>query len=301
MQFLHILRFILLGSLTLHLLDRASINSQYLLARSSRPSLAIDSASLKSMPALCRTRSFSFPIRVLLRGAKIFMPQLLHLVVADAALELVPRQLWSRPAVLKTARRRGKKPGEILLDTSLHYHAMKKLPNREKRGRPDIVHICLLNALSSPLNLEGRLRVYVHTINDYVIFIDPKTRIPRNYNRFTGLMEQLLIEGRVPPESDSPLMYVKTMTLHALTKMLKLKGYIVLSERGERREVTDLAKIALREDYALVVGGFPHGEFRDEVLANAEGVFSIYDKPLDAWVVVSRVIEAAERVLGIVK
>ncbi|RLE91418.1 MAG: 16S rRNA methyltransferase, partial [Thermoprotei archaeon] len=56
----------------------------------------------------------------------------LSIIFIDAALELVPKSLWSHPSVRATAARRGKKPGEILLDKSLHYHAMKRLPLSHK-------------------------------------------------------------------------------------------------------------------------------------------------------------------------
>jgi len=111
----------------------------------------------------------------------------LKIILLESALETVPHEIWRHPAVVKNARRRGKKPGETLLDVSLHYHAMKNLKDREKRGRPDIVHTTLLELLESPLNKEGHLEVYVHTYQGHVIFIDPSTRIPRNYNRFGAL------------------------------------------------------------------------------------------------------------------
>ncbi|HID51049.1 MAG TPA: 16S rRNA methyltransferase, partial [Anaerolineae bacterium] len=34
----------------------------------------------------------------------------LKLVLAEAALELVPRELWGHPSVYKSARKRGKSP-----------------------------------------------------------------------------------------------------------------------------------------------------------------------------------------------
>ena len=66
----------------------------------------------------------------------------------------------------------------------------------EKRGRPDIVHFTLLEALGSPLNLEGLLKIYVHTYSGYVIDVRPEVRLPRDCNRFSGLMEQLFQEGK---------------------------------------------------------------------------------------------------------
>ncbi|MEM4586704.1 MAG: 16S rRNA methyltransferase, partial [Desulfurococcaceae archaeon] len=115
----------------------------------------------------------------------------LHIALVESALETVPKEIIDHPAVVKNARRRGKKPWEVLLDVSLHYHAMKNLKDWFKRGRPDIVHVTLLEALESPLNRSGLLEIYIHTYGDYVLFIDPETRIPRNYNRFVGLIEQV--------------------------------------------------------------------------------------------------------------
>ena len=45
-----------------------------------------------------------------------------------------------------------------------------------KRGRPDIAHFALLEALSTPLYLEGLLDVYIHTIDNKVIKVGPDLR-----------------------------------------------------------------------------------------------------------------------------
>jgi len=223
-----------------------------------------------------------------------------HIILAEASLELVPRELWKHPAVIKTAKRRGKSPGEILLDTSLHYAAMKNLKNREKRGRPDIVHVTLLEVQGSPLNLEGMMRVYVHTINDYVLFIRPDTRIPKNYNRFVGLIEQLFIEGKVPPDSETPLIYLKTMKLRDLIKFIRADKVILLSEEGEKKKPKDIA-LELRKynNPAIIIGGFPHGDFSKETYSITNTVYSIYHKSLEAWIVVSRIVSAIEEVLNL--
>jgi len=220
-------------------------------------------------------------------------------ILAESSLELVPQQIAGHPAVVRNARRRGRKPTETLLDVSLHYHAMKRLSKREKRGRPDIVHITLLELLSSPLNLEGRLKVYVHTLNDYVLFIDPATRIPKNYNRFVGLMEQLLVKGRIPPQADKPLITVKPATMSSLLRTLGFNSMILLSEWGELKSPIDACSEALKHNAPIVIGAFPHGDFEEETRALARNIYSIYPKPLEAWVVASRIVGACEELLGI--
>ena len=96
---------------------------------------------------------------------------------------------------------------------------MKKLEESERRGRPDIVHFALLEALGSPLNKERLLQTYVHTLKNHVITISPETRLPRNYDRFVGLMEQLFELGQVPPAGQI-LLKLELKTLAELQKLL---------------------------------------------------------------------------------
>ncbi|TRM76859.1 16S rRNA methyltransferase, partial [Sulfolobus sp. A20-N-F8] len=75
---------------------------------------------------------------------------MVNIILLESAIELVPREIVDHPSVIKNAKRRGKKPEDTLLDISLHYHAMKSLENKYKRGRPDIVHQALLLILTDP-------------------------------------------------------------------------------------------------------------------------------------------------------
>ena len=225
---------------------------------------------------------------------------MLYMVLIESSLELVPKEIWGHPAVLKSARRRGKRPGDILLDKSIHYHAMKDLKYSEKRGRPDIVHASLLNALSSPLNLEGKLRIYIHTIGDYTVFVRPDTRIPRNYMRFVGLLEQLFITGKVPPDSDKPLLLIKDMSLEELLSTIG-KKLILLSETGELVSPDYVVEEIVSSNGIIGIGGFPHGDFSKRIYRLADKVYSIYPKSLDTWIVVSRIIEAYERRINLYK
>ncbi len=227
----------------------------------------------------------------------------LYLVIAEASLETVPRELWSHPAVYKTARRKRKTPGQILLDRALHHQAMRTLRDAHKRGRPDIVHISLLEALSSPLNREGRLITLVHTIGDYVLFIDPSTRLPRNYNLFIGLMEQLFDRGQVPPEASKPLIMLKPMRLRDLIERHCPRPVILLAEDGEKKRLRTIAEEVVRRDLkaTVVIGGFPHGDFSREAYDVADRVYAIYGgKPLETWTVVSHLLALIADQAGIV-
>lgn len=50
----------------------------------------------------------------------------------------------------------------------------------------------LLMLMDSPLNRAGLLQVYIHTQKNVLIEVNPQTRIPRTFDRFCGLMGEIL-------------------------------------------------------------------------------------------------------------
>ena len=217
---------------------------------------------------------------------------MLTLVLADTELERVPVEIQRHPSVRASARKRGRSPASILLESSLHHPALRKVPEGERRGRPDIPHIVLVVALDSILNVEGGLRLFVHTRNDEVIQFAPETRIPKNYTRFVGLMEDLFERGEVPAES--PLIRMdRDVTLAQLLSRLGTEAW-TFAEGGEPAD-------PVREfsghggDLVAVIGGFPHGEFRSPVATLTKRVLSIHPKPLKAWTTAAEVLVAYRR------
>ncbi|MBS7643655.1 16S rRNA methyltransferase [Candidatus Bathyarchaeota archaeon] len=223
----------------------------------------------------------------------------LTLVVAESALEVVPEALWGHPAIWKHAKREGKEPSQVLLDRSYHHSAMFKLEGAEKRGRPDIIHVTLLEALGSPLNKEGLLQIFVHTIGDYVIWVNPKVRIPRNYNRFVGLIEQLFEKGRVPVDGE-PLLALKRQSLKQLFKVLNPTFIVAFSRLGERKSICEVTQQLIKRLRPLVlVGGFPRGHFADETIRLADEVVCVDPETLETWIIVSRVIYDYEQAINL--
>lgn len=145
---------------------------------------------------------------------------MLSLVFAESELELIPSEIADHPEIRKYARERGKDPEKCLLDATFCSKAMISLEDGTLRGKPEILHICLLTALESGLNRKNKLRVWSHTRNNQLIEINPKTRVPRAYSRFVSFMEDLLTGGQVPPEGE-PLMIVKESTMKELVKEVK--------------------------------------------------------------------------------
>jgi len=215
---------------------------------------------------------------------------MLEVILADSELELVPPDLWRHPAVRKDARRRGKRPGELLLDSSLHHAALRSLPDGERRGRPDIVHVALLVANESILNREGRLHMHLHTRHNQSMEVDPAMRVIKNYDRFKGLMEQLFERGAVPP-SGLPLLRMQEKSLSEVVNARSSDVVVLLAERGERVPL----ETVLRESTTCIVGGFPHGDFLSEVKGLADRTVCLYPETLPAWTVLMEVVVAYEK------
>ena len=79
-----------------------------------------------------------------------------------------------------------------LLNCDRHKQQIIKYKKDPSQCRPDILHQCLLMLFDSPLNRASLLQVYVHTQKNVLIEINPQTRVPRTFDRFCGLMVQLL-------------------------------------------------------------------------------------------------------------
>ncbi|BAJ50641.1 ribosome biogenesis protein [Candidatus Caldarchaeum subterraneum] len=211
--------------------------------------------------------------------------------MAEAALETVPPEIQGHPAVVKDAERRGKKPSQILLDRSYHHFAMKKLPDAEKRGRPDIVHFCLLEALGSPLNQANKLETYVATRGGLVIYVNPRVRLPRVYERFKGVVEKLFAEGEIRSETGETLLRCEKKSLKTLAESLNPSTKILLTERGEPVNARGFsAALAGHTRPLIMVGCFPHGDFTSETKSLADKTLAIHQTPLEAWTVISRVL-----------
>ncbi|UCC33340.1 MAG: 16S rRNA methyltransferase, partial [Candidatus Bathyarchaeota archaeon] len=215
---------------------------------------------------------------------------MLTLILAESALETVPKALWTHPAVRSHSGRRGKSPQLLLLDRSYHHSAMKRLDENEKRGRPDITHFALLEALGSPLNREGLLQTYVHTIKDQVITVNSETRLPKNYDRFIGLMEQLFELGKVPSIGQA-LLKLDPKTLPQLLREVGATRTVAFSRRGSPLTLEKaISRLAAEGMPAAIVGAFPHGHFSDTTTKLADDIICVDPEMLEAWTLTSRIV-----------
>jgi rRNA small subunit pseudouridine methyltransferase Nep1 len=209
----------------------------------------------------------------------------------------VPREIAGHAAVRNHARRFGLKPSEILLDRSYHHAAMGKLQDNNKRGRPDIVHFALMEALATPLFMKGMLRVYVHTIDDKLIAIADNLRIPKSYFRFEGLMVGLFRDKTVKSEQGAVLMEISDGSLADLLDSIKPDKVIGLSTTGVQGTAEKAVAENMADDCAFVVGGFPRGHFSESTTARLNLTYSISDVGLEAHVAIARVLYECEKLL----
>jgi rRNA small subunit pseudouridine methyltransferase Nep1 len=220
----------------------------------------------------------------------------LTLVLADAELELVPEGIKGHPSVQASAQRRNVRAGRTILDSSAHHAAMRGLEDGERRGRPDIVHLFLLTALDSVLNLEGGLRVVVHTRNDERLSIAPETRIMRSYDRFLGLLEQVFREGQAGPRGMDPLLKLEPkVPLAEVLKRVGAERVVAFETPDQGAAQVDLAQalppLAQAHGHvAVVIGGFPKGAYRSPVQELAQEQWSITPRTLSVWTAASEVL-----------
>lgn len=218
---------------------------------------------------------------------------MLSLVLAESALELVPKELQKHSSVVAYSKKMDKRPSQVLLDVSWHFAAMKGIKDEIKRGRPDLIHLCLLEACTIPLYFEKKLRVYVHTIDDKGIFVGENVRLPKSYHRFVGLIEKLYSAGKIE-EGGKKLLEIKDMTFSDLIDKIDAKNVIGLSTKGRTSSYEKLAQ-NINEDSCIVIGGFSKGHFSDKILKRVDNLVSVDKKSLEAHVVISRLLYECEK------
>ena len=211
-------------------------------------------------------------------------------ILADSELELVPKEIVNERCILNNARARGKAPEKILLDASHHHPAFGKLPDSERRGRPDITHFYLMLYINSGLCGEGNLRPFVHTRNNDVIAVNPQTRLPPHYPRFVGLIESLY-EQRIVPSKENPLLELRQgVTLDTLVNALKPDAVLVMTPEGEQVPLHVKMASIKGERIVVIIGGFSKGDFKSDLSKIKHDKISLGTRLQKVWTVTSKVL-----------
>jgi rRNA small subunit pseudouridine methyltransferase Nep1 len=216
---------------------------------------------------------------------------MLHIILLEAALELVPSGISSLKSIQQHANKRKKKPTELLLDQSHHGRDMARLADGARRARPDIPFFCLQSILETPLCKSGLVTIHIHTQEGKVIEVRKDVRLPRNYDRFVGLMEQLLVVGRVPPKGESLLRVLSIDLATLLSDLQKDAALTVLAVEGGKRVSMEELLQMLPEDsetpLIIGIGAFPHGDFQQTVKDSFTTSIELDSEVMMAWHVCS--------------
>jgi rRNA small subunit pseudouridine methyltransferase Nep1 len=218
---------------------------------------------------------------------------MLSLILAESALELVPLELQDHPSVLSHAQKLGKHPSEILLDNSWHFAAMKGINNEIKRGRPDLVHFSILEATAIPLYLQNKIKIYIHTVDDNVIYIGENVHIPKSYHRFEGLIEKLFLEKTIQSDTDV-LLEIKKKSFTELINEINPSKIIGFSTKGK---LSSFEKISsqISNNTCIVIGGFQKGHFSESINSKVNHLFSVESLSYEAHVMVARILYEYEK------
>lgn len=217
-------------------------------------------------------RRFYAPARVRAR--------VITFVLGECELELVPRELLGAPSVKRRARERRRPPEHLLLDQARDHEALAALPDGDRRGRPDIVHLVTLLVQDSPLAAAGQTRLLWHTRNGELVHVRRDLRPPRAQSKFYQLCEDLLRQGEVP--MGKPLLRMERGVSLSEALAREGKGPIVLlaEEGAPARTPTFTALAREHADLTLLVGGFPRGTWREEPPRQA--AYRVHHAPLTA-------------------
>ncbi|CAM9089917.1 unnamed protein product, partial [Ectocarpus fasciculatus] len=186
-----------------------------------------------------------------------------------------------------------------LLNCDDHINIMKRNGKDPQKYRPDIIHQELMAVLDSPLNKAGKVKIFMHTSKNVLVEVNPKTRIPRTFKRFSGLMVQLLhrLKIRSADGNEMLLKVVKNPMSRHLPAGIRCYG---LSHQGTLTTPMKFAEsIPSDAPIAFVFGAFAVGKVDPNDHPYMQDFLSISEYPLSGVVAINRVLGAIEDKWGI--
>ncbi len=211
---------------------------------------------------------------------------MITVILAESSLHFIPKKYHKDRSVIKLSRKRKRDPSHILMDLSELRSLGFKSKVGEKEGRPDVVHRSLLSVTDSPLFLMGRIKLYLHTVEDRLFEVKEGVRPPRSYRRFVGLMEELLRKGSVGPPGKPLIRELNS----DLSEVISGKVFL-LREGGTLQDPIKL--LSSIDSFSIIVGAFPHGDFREEVRSLADVNVTLYKGTLSSSTAISMMLAYA--------
>uniref|UniRef100_A0A914DG20 18S rRNA (pseudouridine-N1)-methyltransferase n=1 Tax=Acrobeloides nanus TaxID=290746 RepID=A0A914DG20_9BILA len=184
----------------------------------------------------------------------------------------------------------------VILSSDKHRQFLLKQHKDPMKYRPDILHQCLLTLLDSPLNRAGLLQVYFRTNKNVLVEVNPQCRIPRTFDRFCGLMVQLLAKRKVRA-SDSSAVLLKVIKNPIMMHMpVGIKTYLTSFNTDLLIRPRELVKNDENEPILVVVGGIATGKVTTDY---TEKDIKISSYPLSAALTCAKLTHEIEEVWGI--
>ena len=194
-----------------------------------------------------------------------------------------------------------------ILNCDDHYKIIKSMKKKLEEFRPDIIHQCLLNLFDSPLNKVGLLQVYIHTNKNVLIEINPKTRIPRTFKRFSGLFSQLFLKNEIGTEdADNGRKEIFLKILNTkIENLIEDVPKILLSEKGRLvdidiycKNLEENLKSKKNKDICFIIGTNPKGDI-DPMIKYNDDCISLSSFDLDSNIICGKICSAFENTWGI--
>jgi rRNA small subunit pseudouridine methyltransferase Nep1 len=215
----------------------------------------------------------------------------IHLILVDAEIEALPSD-----AIVGLAPRICCMPGTDrlrirILDSYLHRDLMHSMPDRQRRGRPDIAHAFLTLALNSEHRADGELDVLVHTRDNASMRFARKATVSNDYIKFLGTMTDLFEHWTVG-KGEKRITLQKDRSLPGLLESERLDTVIALSPIGRKQDLSALLSGLRGKEIGILIGGFPEGDYRSPVYELADQVVSLGDELLTVPDVTAQVLAA---------
>jgi rRNA small subunit pseudouridine methyltransferase Nep1 len=164
-----------------------------------------------------------------------------------------------------------------------------------------------MSLLETPLCKEGLLRIHLHLQDGRIVEVNPDVRLPRNYDRFVGLIEQLLLKGQVPPQGNSLLHFIEGSIEELITEVrvgAENAMTILAIEGGDQTSVEKLREILSQDQSTPVivgVGAFPHGNLSEEIASLFDTHLELDTDVMMAWHVCAELMWIYSLAIEVVK
>jgi rRNA pseudouridine-1189 N-methylase Emg1 (Nep1/Mra1 family) len=172
-----------------------------------------------------------------------------------------------------------------LINGSIHQHLLKDVPLSERYDRPDILHFGLLLTLNLMQEYNEPFEIYFQ-LEKHIYQILPDTKLPRDQQRFYGIIEQLI-------QNYKPSPYIKRLEIN-LNELIK-EDQIILFDIGGETTIEEIdPKNLTTNNTTIVYGAFAHGELTKSSFVDTTGVsernitdINISKNLLELWTAIS--------------